>query len=276
MASMAKEKKRSTAARLVRFRLGSQLLFLLAWLDPLLLRLHNVCSPVFHCHSCPLALLVCPIGVLANFSALHVIPYLALGTLLLVGGLVGSFVCGWACPFGLLQDLAARLPTPKFQPPAWTGHLRYAVLLGLVIAVPYWFGEQHPLFFCRVCPAGALEAALPHTVQTALGKGPVAWPTAFKGLILVLFVAATLLMWRPWCTMFCPLGAIFGLCNRVSTVFLRFHPERCVDCGQCRKFCHYGGQRDGRAGDLQCIRCLDCTKCGAVSVGNIFAGPERQ
>ena len=55
--------------------------FLLAWLDPLLLRMHNVCGPVFHCYSCPLATFACPIGMLANFSALHVIPFAALGTL---------------------------------------------------------------------------------------------------------------------------------------------------------------------------------------------------
>ena len=59
--------------------------FLLAWLDPFLLRLHGICSPVFHCHSCPWATFACPIGILAQYGALHVFPFLAVGTLLIVG-----------------------------------------------------------------------------------------------------------------------------------------------------------------------------------------------
>src|SRR5208337_1784397 len=121
MVSMAKNKSGSMASRLARWRWWVQAGFLLAWLDPLMMRLHTVCGPVFHCYSCPLATFACPIGVLANFSALHLIPFAALGTLLVIGALVGSLVCGWACPFGFLQDLAARVPTPKFTLPAWMG-----------------------------------------------------------------------------------------------------------------------------------------------------------
>ena len=268
------KRKRSFAARLARWRPGVQALALLVWLDPLMLRLHNICSPVFHCYSCPLATFACPIGVLANFSALHLFPFLAVGTLLVVGGLMGGFVCGWVCPFGFLQDLLGRVPLPKFEPPAWTGHFRYVVLAGLVLAIPYLYGEEHPLFFCRVCPAGAIEAALPNTVQTALAGEQVAWPSVTKTVILVAFLGSALLMWRPWCTMFCPLGAIFGLFNRMSAVYLRFHPHHCQDCHMCRKLCHYGGFRDGLANELQCIRCLDCTRCNAVTVEHVFTRPE--
>ena len=103
------------ASRLAGWRGWIQAAFLLAWLDPWLLRLHTICGPVFHCYSCPLATFGCPIGILANFSALHLIPFAALGTLVVVGALVGSFVCGWACPFGFLQDLLARIPTPEIH-----------------------------------------------------------------------------------------------------------------------------------------------------------------
>lgn len=270
MVAMAIRKTISLAAQLARRRVWVQALFLLVWLDPFLLRLHGVCGPVFHCYSCPLALVACPIGVLANFSAIHVFPFLAVGTLLLVGTLVGSFVCGWSCPLGLLQDLIARVPTRKFEPPAWAGHLRYVVLAGLVLAIPYFFGEEHPLFICRLCPAGAIEAAMPNTVSTALAGGPIAWPSAAKNAILVAFLASSLFVRRPWCTMFCPLGAIFGLFNGVSVFFLRFHPDRCTDCHGCRKHCHYGGYREGLASELQCIRCLDCTRCDALTVDHIF------
>jgi polyferredoxin len=276
MVAMTTDKIASAATGLARWRWRVQSLFLLAWMDPFLLRLHGVCGPVFHCYSCPLATFACPIGVLANFSAVHLVPYLAIGTLLVVGMIAGSFVCGWACPFGFLQDLLHRIPAPKFTLPAWTGWLRYGVLLGLVLAIPYWYGEPHALFFCRVCPAGALEAALPHTVSTVIHGDPVAWPGGAKIVILLATMAGAVLLWRPWCGVLCPLGAIFGLCNRVSFLYLHFHTERCRDCQRCRSLCHRGGRPQERVDDLRCVRCLECDQCSAVSVDSVFRIAEKK
>jgi ferredoxin-type protein NapH len=244
--------------------------FLLAWLDPFLLRMHGVCSPVFHCYSCPWATFACPIGILAQFSALHVIPYLAAGILLVTGSLFGSLVCGWACPFGFLQDLVARIPIPKLCLPGWLGLTRYAVLAGLVILVPYYYGDDNPWFICRLCPAGALEAAVPYSIQQSIANHAVYWPSVNKQVILAVFVLSMLVLRRPWCTLLCPLGAIFGLCNYVSVVFLRFQPHRCNDCELCRDLCKYRGPSERRGSDLRCIRCFECTRCQALSVKTIF------
>ena len=127
-------------------------------------------------------------------------------------------MCGWACPFGFLQDVIARIPTRKFTLPAWMGCFRYGVLAVFVLAIPFLWGEEHPLFFCRLCPAGALEAALPNVARLAVAGQAIVWPTAAKSIILVLTLVAMLFTWRPWCTLFCPLGAIYGLLNRVSAV----------------------------------------------------------
>jgi ferredoxin-type protein NapH len=273
MVAMTKGESASWTARLARWRLWVQAAFLLAWLDPLLLRLHTVCAPVFHCYSCPLATFACPIGVLANFSAIHLFPFVAIGTLLAVGALLGSFVCGWVCPFGLLQDLVGRIPTRKYELPGWMGHFRYVTLAALVLAVPYWYGEDHPLFFCRLCPAGALEAALPNTVRLAVSGAGIVWPSPAKSIIFVVIAAAMLFTWRPWCTLFCPLGAIYSLCNRFSFFFLRFHPDRCNDCDLCRSLCRYHGRGRRRSSQMQCVRCLDCTRCDALVLTSVL-GPS--
>ncbi len=273
VASMAKGKSGSATARLVRWRSWVQAAFLLVWLNPMA-RLHTVCSPVFHCHSCPWALFVCPIGMLANFSAVGVFPFLVIGTLVAVGAVFGSFVCGWACPFGFLQDLIARVPTPKFELPAWMGLTRYAVLLVFVLAVPFLYGEHHPLFFCSLCPAGALEAAVPYAVRQATEAGEIAWPSAAKTTILGLILAAMFFKRRPWCTVFCPLGAIYGLFNRVSIFFVRFQPQRCTDCELCHGRCPCVGRSERRAGPERCVRCLECVQCNALSLGSVFGRPD--
>lgn len=267
MVSMAK-KTRNVAARLTRWRVWVQLGFLAIWLDPLVLRLHGWCGPVFHCYSCPLATFACPIGIIANFSALHLAPLLALGTLVIFGAFFGGFLCGWACPFGLLQDLAGRLPTRKFHLPLWTGYLRYAVLIGLVGIVPFFWGPNHPLFICRVCPAGGLESALPRALQQQFMGDPVSWPTLEKWVVMGLFAGALLIWHRPWCRV-CPLGAIFGLFNRVSGFFLKFNPQACTACQICHQKCPAGLRPEKDTQDQLCLRCLECAACpsGALDVG---------
>ena len=275
MAAMAEPRIRNKPSRFVRARFWIQAAFLLVWLDPLALRLHTVCGPVYHCYACPLALFACPVGVLANFSALHVVPLIAIGTLLVVGGAVGGFVCGWACPFGFLQDLAAKVPVPKVRLPSWTGYFRYAVLAVLVIAVPYFFGEGHPLFICRVCPAGAVEAGVPNLVREAAEGGSAVGMSILKWAVLVFIVVAMFVKFRPWCSLFCPLGAIFGVFNRFSAVFLRVNPKKCTRCGACRKMCPMNLAPEKQLNDLLCIRCMECTRCEAIEVKTAFGRTGR-
>ena len=252
--------------------------FLLVWLDPLGLRLHTVCSPVFHCYACPLATFACPIGILAQFSALHIFPFMAVGLLIAVAALFGSLICGWVCPFGFLQDLVAKVPTAKFDLPKFTGYFRYVVLIGTVLAIPYFFGEGHPLFVCRVCPAGAIEAAVPNMISQATAGRQIAWPNTVKLTILGLFLIAIFFIKRPWCRILCPLGAIFSLFNRVSAFFLRFNADKCTDCQHCHQLCEYGIEPEKSPNDLRCVRCLECIRCdpGALTLGSIFEKPQTQ
>ena len=278
MAAITKKTKLSAfASKLVSYRLWVQSAFLLIWLDPLGLRLHGMCSPVFHCYSCPLATFACPIGVLANFSALHLFPFITIGLLILVGAFLGSLLCGWACPFGFLQDLLAKVPTPKFDLPKWTGHFRYVVLVVAVLAVPFFLGKDHPLFICSICPAGALEAAVPNIAKLAAAGQTIVWPSIAKITITVLVVAAMFVKRRPWCRVFCPLGAIFGLFNRISAFFLRFDAEKCNSCERCHKLCEYGLEPDKTPNDSRCFRCLECTNCDpdALNLGSVFERSEK-
>jgi ferredoxin-type protein NapH len=277
-------KPRSLTARLAAWRSWVQAGFAVIWMNPLLnLRFHSVCSPVFHCYACPWATFACPIGVIAQFSALHVFPFVAVGTLIVFGSLFGGFMCGWVCPFGFLQDLFAKIPTPKFTLPMRAGYLRYVVLVGLVVVGPYLFGEKPvkvagvdvPVFICRVCPAGALEGAVPNVADAMVnGAANVPWPSTLKLVILGLFLVAVFFVRRPWCTLFCPLGAIFGLFNRVAFFGLRFHDTKCIDCKNCRSMCQYGGTVEDRVDSVTCNRCLAGEKCQAVTLTTVLDRPD--
>ena len=70
-------------------------------------KLKNACVPGLNCYSCPGAAGACPIGSLQavvgswNFK----FAYYVIGFLIFVGAILGRLVCGFLCPFGLIQDL---------------------------------------------------------------------------------------------------------------------------------------------------------------------------
>ncbi|MBR0514444.1 MAG: 4Fe-4S binding protein [Clostridia bacterium] len=67
----------------------------------------NLCVPGLNCYSCPGAVVACPLGALQNALGVsnHKAGWYIFGILLLYGVTLGRTVCGWLCPFGLVQDL---------------------------------------------------------------------------------------------------------------------------------------------------------------------------
>jgi len=112
VAMVDKNKAGRFTSKIIGWRMWIQAAFLMVWLDPSGLRMHTMCSPVFHCYACPLATFGCPIGIIAQFGALHVFPFIAVGLLIAVGALFGTLICGWVCP------LSVRIPAgPGSQGP---------------------------------------------------------------------------------------------------------------------------------------------------------------
>jgi hypothetical protein len=77
----------------------------------------NICAPGINCYSCPGAVGACPLGSLQNAlgSSQHRAPFYVIGILLLYGLLLGRFICGFLCPFGLIQELVYKINTPKLK-----------------------------------------------------------------------------------------------------------------------------------------------------------------
>ena len=240
-----------------------------------------VCSPGLNCFSCPAATTYCPLGALQQLFAgirlswqtgqIHVGLYV-LGAMGAMGGLFGRMICGWACPFGLLQDLLHKIPSPKFGIPNGLRYVKYLLLAFMVVILPLVVVDvsgNGQTWFCKyICPAGTLEAGLPMLALRPSLRAGLGWIFVLKISILVGVLTASVFTSRPFCRVGCPLGAFYALFNRSRLVRLSLDNAKCTDCGGCRSVCPMGLQFNQSPNDRECISCLACRKhCPSKAVG---------
>lgn len=164
-----------------------------------------------------------------------------------------ALFCGWLCPFGALQEFAhhlgrrLRLPQAALSA-AWDTRLKklkYAVLAGLAALV-------------LLAPEHADTAAEVEPFKTAITTGFAReWHfTAYAAF----WLAAGLVLFKPFCRYLCPLGAFMalgGLLRRRNWIARR---AACgTPCQLCKMKCAYGAiARGGAVRYDECFGCLDC------------------
>lgn len=245
--------------------------------------LKNICLPGLNCYSCPAATGACPIGSLQTFLAglrpgfesgrFHP-GFYVIGSLGLIGGLVGRMPCAWLCPFGFLQELIHKIPSPKLEIPFFLTRFKYiflaifVVILPIAVIDPYGYGTT---WFCKhICPAGTLEAGLPMLLIQPSLRNLVGILFYSKLAILLIVLAAMVFIRRPFCRVVCPLGAIYSLFNKHSLFRMVHNPDACVRCNKCYLDCPMGVKFYEGANQTDCIRCLKCytesCRYGAITI----------
>ena len=238
-----------------------------------------VCAPGINCYSCPGAVGACPLGSLqGSFSADHSTIYYVGGILLLYSILFGRMICGWICPFGLVQELFYKIPTPKLKKGPVTrilSALKYVILVLFVFVVPivYAFKDTPLPAFCKyICPAGTLEGGLGLLANKVNASyfsmlGPL---FTWKFLLMVSILVGCVFIFRLFCRFLCPLGALYGLFNRLSFFGVKVEQKKCVDCGLCVSHCKMDIRH---VGDRECISCGECVGvCPTKAI--VWKGPK--
>ena len=164
-----------------------------------------------------------------------------------------GFFCGWLCPFGAIQEFAARLGrllrVPTWEPSdAWDArlkYLKYVLLAGLVgIAV---FAPEH-----------VDKAAEVEPFKTAITTFFVReW---YYVAYAVFWVVLSMVLFRGFCRYVCPLGALMaigGILRGKNWIARR------VECGSpcqlCKVKCAYKAITPaGKVDYAECFQCLDC------------------
>ena len=238
-----------------------------------------VCVPGLNCYSCPAASGACPIGSFQAVvgSSKFNFAYYVTGFLILIGILLGRFICGFLCPFGWLQELLHKIPSKKYSTKKLKAltYLKYVILVVFVIALPILItndlGMGDP-FFCKyICPQGVMEGAIPLAIFNEGIRKALGALFTRKLIILIAVITLSIIFFRPFCKWICPLGAFYGLMNKVSLLGIKVDNDKCISCGKCSRVCEMDVDIRKSINSAECIRCGKCiSACPSEALSYLY------
>ncbi len=230
-----------------------------------------------------------------------VFPWIPLASFFVVVAFLGRSLCGWVCPFGLVQDIMGYVKKKHMElsrrTHEWMIYIKYVVLV-LVLLVSgslaamlasgsgEGFSSALGAFavapFSALSPADTLFALIPNGVFTLVNSGvdvflsgalavrPLLW-ARFVILGAVLVFAAYVP--RSWCKYFCPHGAILAFLNRFSFLGLSRDPVKCAKagCNDCVAACPMNvpilelpWEKFTHPECIYCLKCADACTTKAI------------
>lgn len=247
----------------------------------------SLCLPGLNCYSCPGALGSCPIG---SFQAVlsdknYKFSFYVAGILIFFGSVFGRFICGWLCPFGLVQDLLFKLPfvkkLKKLPGDKYLKYLKYFIFLGFVVILPLCVldivGHGQPWFCKYICPSGTLFGGIPLIAKNPALQEVLGALFTWKSAILAFLVVLSVIVYRPFCRYICPLGAVYSLFNPISLYRYKVDENKCTKCGLCQKQCKMDIAVFKNANSPDCIRCGECLKaCPHGALKTTFSKTKKE
>lgn len=227
---------------------------------------------------------ICPLGALESLLGTKVIvarALIALAGVLIVILLAGKAFCSWVCPVPHFQNIFKSKKAKQAEAQAcseaadrslkrWergedirhqTIDSRHAVLGGALLSTAI-FGFP---VFCLVCPIGLIFATFILFWRLIQFNEPTIGLIVFP-LILVI----ELLVFKRWCGVICPLGALMSLASKANTTFRpSVNAEMCLrsegaSCKACASACPERIDPVNNLGDRPIDECIRCKSCSDV------------
>jgi polyferredoxin len=173
-----------------------------------------------------------------------------LGILTLLAALFGRHFCGYLCPIGVMQEAAYTIPTKKIliQQKGILGALR-ALLLVAIIGGPFLLGIALLDYF-----------GFSDFFRLTLSAGT---------LVFITILLISIFIYRPFCRIICPVGAIFQV-GAFPAIYKIRRTDACIECRKCERVCptNEAKAEDRKSECYLCRRCIEvCPKDGALVYG---------
>jgi polyferredoxin len=216
----------------------------------------------------------------------------AISMVLIVALVVGRALCGWACPFGLFQDLITRFRSILRIPPREFRQrthdkltlLRFAILaffllMALAIGVssagdaiagsvlksylPAGTCQTAP--YCATCPTPSFFYVF-RIASFQLSPDLTDPLQIIMWSMVGIFLIGSFLQPRFFCRYICPTGAISSPFNRISLIQLKKDQSKCTKCHVCYTNCPMrirevlDEDRKERLVSSDCIFCGECVQ----------------
>lgn len=197
-------------------------------------------------------------GAVKVFKAMAGLQSSALASVLallffLVLSIVGNkLICGWACPFGGLQEMIYSLPLlrrlkRRKVPLAITNTVRIALFVLMLLVLFGLIGSRAGfVLYHPINPFNLFNFEF----------------ESFSILLsVVLTLGLSLAVYRPFCQFICPFGLVSWFAERFSLYRVRVSREKCNRCGACAAACPTGSARDFVEARAIAAECYSCARC---------------
>lgn len=182
-----------------------------------------------------------------------------------------KLICGWACPFGALEELIYSLPIFKKikkrkLPFALTNSIRAGLF---VVMLLFLFGI-----------VGGRKGMVIYHYLNPFNLFNLDFETLSILLTVIVALLASFVVYRPFCQFICPFGFLSWIAERFSLVRVRIDKETCTQCGACIQACPltaakgivYG--KTFSADCFSCARCLNVCAFDAIHYTSLFTNRE--
>jgi len=189
---------------------------------------------------------------------------IAFGFFIILAVIGNKIICGWACPFGALQELIYSIPIlqknkKKKLPFVITNTIRTCLFIAMLL---FLFGI-----------IGGRKGFVIYHYVNPFNLFNFDFELFSVLLTIIIALLISFAIYRPFCQFICPFGFIAWITERFSIFRVRINKEKCTKCGACIKACPLEaaeGLVNGKkmpADCFSCARCLNVCPTDAIKYG---------